>query len=124
MRRATTASAVLAAVTALPVAAGDKGERDDGTMQHGLSEREKTMHASNGAGATGQGIIRSVDVANAVVNLTHGPIPSLSWPEMTMDLPVASGVDLTALKPDDEVRFRVVLGADQLYRITSIGVLR
>ncbi|MGB5199648.1 MAG: copper-binding protein [Sedimenticolaceae bacterium] len=82
------------------------------------------MRVSNNAGATGQGIIHSVDAQNNMVNLSHGPIPSLSWPEMTMDLPVAGGVDISGLKPDDEVRFRVVLGADQVYRITSIDVLR
>jgi Cu/Ag efflux protein CusF len=82
------------------------------------------MRVSNDARATGQGIIHSVDAQKNMVNLSHGPIPSLSWPEMTMDLPVADGVDISGLKPDDEVRFRVVLGADQVYRITSIDVLR
>ena len=124
MRKVAITSTVLAAVTALPVAAGDKFERHHGIMQHGLSEQGGMMRVSNNAGATGQGIIRSVDAANSVVNLTHGPIPALSWPEMTMDLPVASGVDISGLQPDDEVRFRVVLGADQVYRITSIDILR
>lgn len=41
---------------------------------------------------------------------------------MTMDLPVAEGVDLDGLQPGDAVRFRVVLGADQVYRINAMDV--
>jgi Cu/Ag efflux protein CusF len=81
------------------------------------------MHASNNAGATGQAIINSVDLENKAVNLTHGPIPALSWPEMTMDLPVASGVALSDVQAGDAVLFRVVLGDDQVYRITEIDVM-
>jgi Cu(I)/Ag(I) efflux system protein CusF len=72
------------------------------------------------ADAQGTGIINSVDVDKAVVNITHGPIPALSWPEMTMDLPVTDDVDLTEVTDGDEIRFRVELGADQVYRMTAI----
>ncbi|WP_200254256.1 hypothetical protein [Thiococcus pfennigii] len=37
-----------------------------------------------------------------------------------VDLPAAEGVDLGRLQPADEVRFRVVRGADQVDRITEI----
>lgn len=124
MRHTTIACVVLAAVAAAPVALADKIVHQHSHMQHAFSERGGMMRVSNDAVATGQGIIHSVDAQKNVVNLSHGPIPSLSWPEMTMDLPVAGGVDISGLKPDDEVRFRVVLGADQVYRITSINVLR
>jgi len=80
-----------------------------------------SMHGDTGAGAAGQGVINSVDAEAGVVNITHGPIPALSWPAMTMDLPVAEGVDLGGVQPGDEVRFRILLGSDQVYRITEIG---
>ena len=124
MRHVLNACAVFAAVAAAPVASADQVVPQTTHMQHAISERGGMMRVSNDAGATGQGIIHSVDADNKVVNLSHGPIPSLSWPEMTMDLPVADGVDISGLKADDEVRFRVVLGADQVYRITSVDVLR
>ncbi len=72
------------------------------------------------ADAQGTGTINSVDADKGVVNITHGPIPALSWPEMTMDLPVTGDVDLTEVTKGDEVRFRVELGADQVYRMTAI----
>jgi Cu(I)/Ag(I) efflux system periplasmic protein CusF len=61
-----------------------------------------------------------VEPDKGVVNISHGPIPALSWPEMTMDLPVAEGVDLGSIQPGDEVRFRILLGDDQVYRITAL----
>lgn len=123
MNRIATSTAVLALVTALPATAADKSGQGGMIMQHGVSERGGMMRVSNNAGATGQAIINSVDAESKVVNLTHGPIPSLSWPEMTMDLPVADGVALGDVQPGDVVRFRVVLGEDQVYRITSMDVM-
>ena len=37
-----------------------------------------------------------------------------------MDLPVTDDVDLGEVNNGDEVRFRVELGADQVYRMTAI----
>ena len=39
---------------------------------------------------------------------------------MTMDLDVAEGVDLSALKPEQNINFYIVLGDDKFYRITKI----
>jgi Cu/Ag efflux protein CusF len=77
-------------------------------------------HSAAQADAQGTGTINSVDADEGVVNITHGPIPALSWPEMTMDLPVTDGVDLAEINTGDEVRFHVELGADQVYRMTAI----
>jgi hypothetical protein len=40
-----------------------------------------------------------------------------------MDLPVTGDVDLAGLEPGAEVRFRVELGADKVYRMTAIEAL-
>lgn len=89
-------------------------------MQHGSMDSGNMMHSDATAGAAGQGVINRVDPGQGVVNITHGPIPALSWPEMTMDLPVAEGVELEQIQPGAEVRFRVVLGPDQVYRIVAL----
>lgn len=122
MKTSLTLTAALALVTAVPANA-DEINRHGGMMPHGTSQHGGMMRVSNNAGATGQAIINSVDTASGVVNLTHGPIPSLSWPEMTMDLPVANDLALTDVQPGDPVRFRVVLGEDQVYRITKLDVM-
>jgi Cu(I)/Ag(I) efflux system protein CusF len=108
-------TALLAALAAMPATAVEQSTDAGANMEHGAMTTD-----DRSTGAAGQGVINSVDVEKGVVNVTHGPIPALSWPEMTMDLPVADGVDLTGVEAGDEVRFRVVLGADQVYRITAI----
>jgi Cu(I)/Ag(I) efflux system protein CusF len=65
------------------------------------------------------GSVKKVDPAKRVVNLSHGPIPAISWPAMTMDFAVAPDVDLTAVKPGQNVEFILVpQGKD--YVITTI----
>jgi len=113
---------LLATLAAVPAITAAQSVDSGGMMEHG-SMGGGTMYGDTGAGATGQGVVNSVDADEGVVNITHGPIPALSWPEMTMDLPVAKGVDLGSVQPGDEVRFRVVLGSDQVYRITEIGAV-
>lgn len=113
-------AALLATLAAVPTITVGQGMQSGTMMEHGSMAEGGAMHGDQGAGATGQGIINSVDAEEGVVNITHGPIPALSWPEMTMDLPVADGVDLADVQAGDDVRFRVVLGADQVYRITKI----
>jgi Cu(I)/Ag(I) efflux system protein CusF len=77
-------------------------------------------HGTAHADAQGTGTINSVDAGRGVVNITHGPIPALSWPEMTMDLPVTGDVDLGDIASGDVVLFRVELGDDQVYRMTAV----
>jgi Cu(I)/Ag(I) efflux system protein CusF len=65
------------------------------------------------------GSVKKVDAAKRLVNLSHGPIPEISWPAMTMDFAVAPGVDLTAVKAGQNVDFTLVpQGKD--YVITTI----
>jgi Cu/Ag efflux protein CusF len=104
----------------------ETGDRDSSDMmEHGSMGMGAMMQGDDGTGtgAEGTGVINSVDASEGVVNITHGPIPSLSWPEMTMDLPVTDDVDLAGLEPGAEVRFRVELGADKVYRMTAIEAL-
>ena len=68
----------------------------------------------------GKGVVHSVDLENRKINLSHKPIPALKWPEMTMDMDVAEGVDLTALEPDQAIHFHIELGEDKVYRITKV----
>ena len=67
-----------------------------------------------------KGVVHSIDVEKHTINITHEPIPSLKWPSMTMDLPVAQDVDLSDIKPDEEILFHIKLGDDKQYIITKI----
>ena len=125
MRKAMTFTAILVAVLAQPVIAQAQSMSSGAMHSGGMLDQDAMgmggmMHGSNGTGAEGTGVINRVDADEGVVNITHGPIPSLQWPEMTMDLPVKDAVDLTRVQPGDDVRFRVALGADKVYRISAL----
>ena len=111
---------LLTAITGSHAAAADTALHDAVMTPHSAMGGGGMIRVDTRAGANGEGVIHTVDLEERVVNLTHGPIPSLGWPAMTMDLPVAEGVDLSRVQPGDKVRFRVVLGADQVYRITTV----
>ena len=46
-----------------------------------------TQDAASG-GTSGYGAVEPVDAQKAGVYICHSPIPALSWPAMTTDLPV------------------------------------
>lgn len=53
--------------------------------------------------ARAEATINSTDPAARKFNATHGPIPELGWPAMTMDFGLAEGVDLPDLAPGSRV---------------------
>lgn len=75
-------------------------------------------HASPATGTTGK--VNAVDAGKRTINLTHGPIPALGWPAMTMDFGVAPGVNLTVVKPGDAMAFTVGKGAGGVYQIDTL----
>lgn len=97
----------------------DHSKMDHGTMNHETS----TTHSmeQKHTEAMGEGVINSVSKLNRSVNITHAPIPELNWPEMKMDLAVAKGVDLNAVKAGDKVTFHIMLDDDKVYRIHHFG---
>ncbi|MGB5832163.1 MAG: copper-binding protein [Thiohalocapsa sp.] len=125
MSKEITFAALLTAVAAQPAIAQEQSMNpgamhSGGMMDQNVMGMGGTMHGSDGAGAEGTGVIKRVDADAGVVNITHGPISSLNWPEMTMELPVTDEVDLSGVQPGDDVRFRVELGADNVYRMSAI----
>jgi len=115
--------ALLMVLSISPAIAADPAAHGEAMMNHGPMGDHAGMHGQASTSASGQGLINSVDRSQGVVNISHEPMPALNWPEMTMDLPVAEGVDLETIQSGDAVRFRVELGADQVYRITAIETM-
>ena len=67
-----------------------------------------------------KGVLNSIDSEAQTINVTHEPVESLGWPAMTMALPVTRRVDLSTVKPGDNVRFTLKQGRDKQYRVTHI----
>tara|TARA_R110002124_G_scaffold266813_2_gene433822 strand:- start:9928 stop:10416 length:489 start_codon:yes stop_codon:yes gene_type:complete len=111
---------VLAAgLTSSPQAFAE-GDMHKGHHQEAASHDHHGESAAEHKATMGKGIIHSVDLENRKINISHQPIPALKWPEMTMDIDVAEGVDLTALAPDQAIDFHIKLGEDKVYRITKV----
>ena len=66
------------------------------------------------------GTVNSIDAAGRKVTLSHGPIPQVGWPAMTMDFPVAPGVDLKAITPGMHVAFTLEKGADGMFQVENL----
>ncbi|MBF0383670.1 MAG: efflux RND transporter periplasmic adaptor subunit [Magnetococcales bacterium] len=66
------------------------------------------------------GTLRQILTAENKVNITHAPIPELQWPTMTMNFPLASGVSVTALKPEQKVVFQLRKIGEFEYEIIQI----
>jgi Cu(I)/Ag(I) efflux system protein CusF len=100
MKKTTTALALAAALLAAPAMAQQGG----------------------GQTATATGTVKKVDPAKHTVNLSHGPIPAINWPAMTMDFAVAPDVNLSAVKPGQEVEFTLAPkpGAKGEYTVTGV----
>ncbi|MSP49016.1 MAG: copper-binding protein [Alphaproteobacteria bacterium] len=71
-------------------------------------------------GVSATGTVRKVDAEKRIVNLSHGPIPAVRWPAMTMDFAVAPGVDLTGVRPGQTVDFTLAPGPGKDYVIMQV----
>jgi len=83
------------------------------------SAEMQMAHAGHGH-PQGTGTVNSVDASGHKINLTHGPIPALGWPGMTMDFAVTPAVDLSTLKPGTRVNFTIEKGDGGTYEIQSV----
>lgn len=63
-------------------------------------EGESSLHS-------GSGRVVQVDPIKGLVELAHGPMPTLKWPAMQMEFVVADAVMLTNIKPGDAVEFEL-----------------
>jgi Cu/Ag efflux protein CusF len=97
-------------------------QMDHGSMS-GMSRSSRggmqMAHAGH-AHAQGTGTVNSVDAAAHKVNVSHGPIPTIGRPAMTMDFAVAPSVDLQAVKPGTRIKFTIEQGEGGIYVIQSI----
>jgi Cu(I)/Ag(I) efflux system membrane fusion protein len=61
-----------------------------------------------------------VDAKAGTISLSHGPVPSLKWPAMTMEFKAANASLLQALKPGAKVAFEFMERQPGEWVITSV----
>lgn len=106
--------------------AADHANMDHSSMGHGAmpgpaAAAPATPQVAQAVQAQGTATVNAIDPAGHKINLSHGPIPAIGWPAMTMDFAVAHTVDLRALKPGTKIGFTMQRGADGMYVIQSIS---
>lgn len=89
---------------------------DHSTMDHGnMAMDEKVIDGAVHAEA----VVNSF--GDGTVNVSHGPIPEIGWPAMTMDMPLMEGAEMMGEIADgDTVTMMLVKGDDGMY---SVGAL-
>lgn len=91
-----------------------------GKPQGGMDHGSMSMDKPAAKGAVGTGTVKKVDTAKRTVNLSHGPIPAINWPAMSMDFQVAPEVDLSGVKTGQSVEFTLADAGSGNYTVTSI----
>ncbi|MEI6557616.1 MAG: copper-binding protein [Rhodospirillaceae bacterium] len=74
--------------------------------------------------APATGTVTAVDAAKSVITLSHGPIPALGWPAMTMAFGTAPAVDLNRVKAGDTVAFTVAKTPEGFFLIDAIKTVK
>lgn len=93
-----------------------------------LSALAQTSHGNHGGShadmaKAGEGVHAAAklnSLGDGSVNVTHGPIPAIGWPAMTMDLPLVGDVDTAGVAAGDDVTIMLEKGADGMYGVTAI----
>jgi Cu/Ag efflux protein CusF len=106
------AEAVIAALLAL------------GVPGAAIADRETPRFAQAAAAHKGEGTVHKVDAAAGRLNISHGPIPSLNWPAMTMDFQVRDKAVLRDVKPGQKVEITIVQEGASKFVVTQVKPLQ
>jgi len=85
----------------------------------------KNMEMATAAGKTvkSRGVVANVMLEMGMINLSHEPIPELSWPEMNMDFSVSEQVQLETLSAGKQISFELLVTPDNDFIIEKITVI-
>ena len=65
-----------------------------------------------------QGKVESVEADG--ITISHGPVPQLKWPAMTMGFGKPNAKAFTDVKPGDNVQFEFKEGGPSGYELTAV----
>lgn len=88
--------------------------------EHDPMAMEHSDHAMAPAPIAAEGKVNAIDLEGGTVNLTHGPIPALHWPPMTMEFKLQSKEVASGIQAGDKVRFEMVQSGPTDYVVTKM----
>lgn len=93
------------------VASGQFLIDSESSLKSTLTRLEKVQdspaNTPPGGGHVGTAKVNAVDIRTGKINLSHGPIPSLNWPAMTMGFRVEDKALLQGFKPGEHITFEM-----------------
>lgn len=102
---------------------GHSGEHKH-DKSHKMKHKNKAHHVGDMGANTrevmGQGRINKVMAERGMVNIKHQPMPEMNWPKMSMNFKAQEQIDLSNLKPGQEVDFTLLVDDDNNYVIKGI----
>lgn len=88
--------------------------------QSDMSGHDMTMgdHATMVEGIHAEATLNSL--SDGVANVSHGPIPDIGWPAMTMDMTLLDGAEINGVELGDDVMMMIEKGPDGMYAIRAL----
>ncbi len=90
----------------------DHSIMDKPDMPHDQMDHAAIMNARAEHMVEVTGVVQKIYKKEGQISLSHGAIPAISWPPMTMKFPVNDIVDLDGLKKGQTVQFTLHRAAD------------
>lgn len=75
-------------------------------------------HAGMAEGVHAEATLNSL--SEGMANVSHGPIPDIGWPAMTMDMALLEGADIGAVEAGDTVMMMLEKGPDGMFGISAL----
>ncbi len=91
-----------------------------GAMPDMAMEKERKEPATYEA----QGTLHKIMAEGNKVNVTHGPIEALGWPDMTMDFMTAPDLDMSAVPEETKIRFKIRKTESGMYEIIEMEAIK
>jgi membrane fusion protein, copper/silver efflux system len=87
---------------------------------HGGETAPQAQKKAPGVSHLAEGTVDAIDAKSGTVTITHGPIPTLKWPGMTMDFVLANSSLAAKVKPGAAVAFEVIERKPGEYVVTKL----
>lgn len=106
-----------------PSKAGETVKMDHHKMSNSQNKSEKkgSLPASSNGAIQASGKINGVNISAHKIDITHAPIKALGWPKMRMELEVDASVDLSQIKPGENVSFTLKPAPNDNFIVMSIN---
>ncbi len=118
MRNFTLSLALICFMAPQGFASDDQSGHSDHSGHTDHSEKSHGDHSAMHDGVHAEVTINSM--SDSAVNVSHGPIPEIGWPAMTMDLNLIEGAEVGDVKVGEEAMMMLEKGEDGMYAVRAL----